>query len=55
VPEGRFAVEVAAAPAVSAAGADVVSFTVQLNPGLGARPLAQVASGGELSRLMLAL
>jgi len=55
MPEGRFAVEVAAAPAVSAAGADVVSFTVQLNPGLGARPLAQVASGGELSRLMLAL
>jgi DNA repair protein RecN (Recombination protein N) len=28
---------------------------VQLNPGLDARPIAQVASGGELSRLMLAL
>lgn len=36
-------------------GADRVTFTVQLNPGLEARPLAQVASGGELSRLMLAL
>src|SRR5206468_2790021 len=28
---------------------------VQLNLGLDARPLARVASGGELSRLMLAL
>jgi DNA repair protein RecN (Recombination protein N) len=35
-------------------GADQVTFLVQLNPGLDARPLAQVASGGELSRLMLA-
>jgi DNA repair protein RecN (Recombination protein N) len=33
----------------------VVTFVVQLNPGIDARPLAQVASGGELSRLMLAL
>ena len=30
-------------------------FEVQLNVGLDARPLAKVASGGELSRLMLAL
>ena len=30
-------------------------FEVQLNAGLDARPLARVASGGELSRLMLAL
>ena len=30
-------------------------FEVQLNVGLEARPLAKVASGGELSRLMLAL
>lgn len=36
-------------------GADQVAFLVQLNVGLDARPLAQVASGGELSRLMLAL
>ena len=32
-----------------------MQFTVQLNVGLDARPLARVASGGELSRLMLAL
>jgi DNA repair protein RecN (Recombination protein N) len=55
MPEGRFVVDVASAPAVTAAGADAVTFTVQLNPGLDARPLAQVASGGELSRIMLAL
>src|SRR5262249_62104505 len=30
-------------------------FQVKLNEGLEARPLARVASGGELSRLMLAL
>src|SRR5439155_726892 len=36
-------------------GAEDVTFEVQLNVGLEARPLAKVASGGELSRLMLAL
>jgi DNA repair protein RecN (Recombination protein N) len=38
-----------------ALGAEDVTFEVQLNVGLEARPLAKVASGGELSRLMLAL
>ncbi len=32
-----------------------MQLTVQLNVGLDAKPLARVASGGELSRLMLAL
>ena len=36
-------------------GAEDVSFEVALNVGMEARPLAKVASGGELSRLMLAL
>jgi DNA repair protein RecN (Recombination protein N) len=55
MPNGRFAVEVTPTDAATASGADGVTFVVQLNPGLEARPLAQVASGGELSRLMLAL
>jgi DNA repair protein RecN (Recombination protein N) len=55
MPHGRFRVDLQAAQRVTAAGADAVSYLVQLNPGLDARPLAQVASGGELSRLMLAL
>jgi DNA repair protein RecN (Recombination protein N) len=36
-------------------GRESVHFTVQLNVGHEAKPLARVASGGELSRLMLAL
>ncbi len=36
-------------------GQESVQFNVQLNVGLEAKPLARVASGGELSRLMLAL
>jgi DNA repair protein RecN (Recombination protein N) len=38
-----------------ARGQEGVRFDVQLNVGLDARPLARAASGGELSRLMLAL
>jgi DNA repair protein RecN (Recombination protein N) len=37
------------------AGAEDVEFRVALNVGHDARPLARVASGGELSRVMLAL
>jgi len=55
MPEGRFSVGVEPAAAIAPNGADQVTFVVQLNPGLDARPLADVASGGELSRLMLAL
>ena len=36
-------------------GLDAVSFLVSANPGEPLRPLAKVASGGETSRLMLAL
>ena len=38
-----------------ARGHEEVRFDVQLNVGIDARPLARAASGGELSRLMLAL
>jgi DNA repair protein RecN (Recombination protein N) len=36
-------------------GADQISFLFSANPGEDLRPLSQVASGGELSRLMLTL
>jgi DNA repair protein RecN (Recombination protein N) len=39
----------------SSRGIDVVEFYVSPNPGEDLRPLARVASGGELSRIMLAL
>ena len=32
-----------------------IEFLCALNPGMGERPVAKAASGGELSRLMLAL
>ena len=36
-------------------GSDVVTFTVATNPGAPAGPLNKIASGGELSRFLLAL
>lgn len=36
-------------------GINKVYFEVQTNPGVPAGPLAQIASGGEISRIMLAL
>ena len=36
-------------------GTDIVEFYISTNPGQEARPLAKVASGGEISRVMLAL
>ncbi len=36
-------------------GADVVEFRIASNPGVPAGPLREIASGGELSRVMLAL
>ena len=43
------------AVAFDAAGVDVVVFRIAPNPGEPARPLAKIASGGELSRISLAL
>ncbi|KKB12953.1 DNA recombination protein RecN [Devosia geojensis] len=40
---------------VSANGFDQIAFHVQTNPGTAAGPLLKVASGGELSRFLLAL
>ena len=55
MPGGRFETSHAPLPTPRGDGAETVRFDVELNPGLGPRPLARVASGGELSRLMLAL
>jgi len=52
---GKFAATLQSRTTPIAQGAEDVVFHVQLNEGLDARPLARVASGGELSRLMLAL
>ncbi len=55
MPGGRFAAALSPHMAPRADGAEAVSFLVRLNEGMDARPLARVASGGELSRVMLAL
>jgi len=53
----KFVTEVTALPEAewSAAGTDRVQFTVSTNPGAPPAPIARIASGGELSRFLLAL
>ena len=53
----RFQVEVETDPLAEPAveGADAVEFLVSANPGQPERPLRKVASGGELSRISLAI
>jgi len=55
LPGGKLAVDLVSLPQAGAHGQESVQLNVQLNVGLEAKPLAKVASGGELSRLMLAL
>ena len=55
MPDGRFAAALVPRADVGPSGAEDVEFRVALNVGHDARPLARVASGGELSRVMLAL
>jgi DNA repair protein RecN (Recombination protein N) len=52
---GRFAAALEPLPAATAAGREQVEFQVSAHPSLPLRPLAKVASGGELSRLSLAI
>jgi DNA repair protein RecN (Recombination protein N) len=55
MPEGRLTVQLVPRDTIHATGAEGVEYRVTLNVGHDARPLAKVASGGELSRVMLAL
>ena len=50
-----FAVELSPREAPGPSGADEVEFLIAPNPGVPAGPLRETASGGELSRVMLAL
>ncbi len=52
---GRFCVRLEELAELGSHGAERVEFQVSLNPGFPPGPLARVASGGELSRVMLAL
>ena len=53
MPGIRFALKHTRGP-LSSHGQDTVEFLISTNPGEEPKPLAKIASGGELSRLMLA-
>jgi DNA repair protein RecN (Recombination protein N) len=55
MPDGHFAAILQPLAEIGSNGAESVEFRVALNVGHDARPLSRVASGGELSRVMLAL
>src|SRR5207244_823319 len=50
-----FDVALTARDAPGPSGGDAVEFLIATNPGVPAGPLREIASGGELSRVMLAL
>ncbi len=54
---GKFEIEVAqqSADHYRASGIDQVTFLISANPGQTPRPLSKIASGGELSRMSLAI
>lgn len=51
----KFKINVSKKENLSANGHDEVEFLISTNPGEEVKPLAKVASGGELSRIMLAI
>jgi DNA repair protein RecN (Recombination protein N) len=53
--DGEFRVELRTAATAGPTGADEVSFLIRPNPGLPFAPVAETASGGELSRIALAI
>ena len=55
MPDGRFHAALVPLRELGPDGAEAIEFRVSLNVGHEERPLARVASGGELSRVMLAL
>ena len=55
MPGARFVVSIEPSAELQAHGADDVEFQLSSNPGEPPLPLARIASGGELSRIMLAL
>jgi DNA repair protein RecN (Recombination protein N) len=55
MPDGRFDVVLNALDVIGEGGAESVQFLATLNAGSELRPLARIASGGELARVMLAL
>ncbi len=55
MPNGKFEVQLSSLEPPSSSGLDKVAFYVTANQGQPLQPLAKVASGGELSRISLAI
>ena len=55
MPDGQVTVDLTPRVRPTAHGAETVAFSARLNRGLEPRPLGRSASGGELSRIMLAV
>lgn len=55
MPGGKFVVQLTNGESFTANGCDSIQFAFSANPGEELRPLAKVASGGELSRVALAI
>ena len=55
LPDAEFVVEVSPAATLGGSGGDDVQLLLSPHPGAAPRPVAKTASGGELSRVMLAL
>lgn len=55
MPNGKFHIEFTPLDDISPAGMERVEFMVTMNPGQPLKPLTKVASGGELSRISLAI
>ncbi len=55
MPEARFVVEIAPSESLRPTGGDQVLFLFTANGSMAPRPIEKIASGGEISRVMLAL
>lgn len=55
MPAAKFVVDIHSSQELNPHGLDIITFLFSANSSLDPRPLAEVASGGEMSRVMLAL
>ena len=51
----RFEIDFSSLPEYTSNGKDDIAYMISMNPGEPLKPLAEVASGGELSRIMLTI
>lgn len=55
IPNARFEIDITKQPTLTAKGGDKITYLFSSNSGTLLNPIAQVASGGEISRVMLSI